>query len=153
MNGKDKCRLLKEIREEIARENNIEFESEECTFEGDCSGTCPKCEEELRYLEREIDKKEGKITRLEEPFNQGEIHVRFKKDTDEIDELDVIEPLEGLPVAEHEFLIDEPMGGKPAYRESDDVQTIHATEGVPADNEILGLKRGIYKLRKMRKKQ
>ena len=114
MNGKDKCKLLKEIREEIARENNIEFESEECTFEGECSGTCPKCEEELKYLENEIDKKEGKIKdisksaqpEIKEFFKQGEIRVKFKKNTDEIVDVDGMpswdfdEPLEGLPLDE-----------------------------------------------------
>ncbi|MBO6111285.1 MAG: hypothetical protein J6P12_10620 [Methanobrevibacter sp.] len=57
MNGKDKCELLKSIRKKIAYTNNIDLECEECNFEGDCSGTCPKCEEELRYLEKVINEK------------------------------------------------------------------------------------------------
>ena len=31
---------------------------EECTYQGDCLGTCPKCEAEVRYLERELEKRQ-----------------------------------------------------------------------------------------------
>lgn len=60
--GKEKCRILKEIRREIAKQNDIELLVEECRHKGDCLGTCPKCEAELRYLERELEnrRKKGK---------------------------------------------------------------------------------------------
>ena len=58
MNGKSKCRILKDIRREIARNNDIEFITSECTFQGNCSGTCPKCEAEVRYLEQELNKRQ-----------------------------------------------------------------------------------------------
>ena len=51
--GKQTCKILKEIRKQIAMENDIEFVTSECTHKGDCAGTCPKCEAEVRYLERE----------------------------------------------------------------------------------------------------
>jgi len=54
MKGKEKCKALKEIREKIAKENDIPFITSQCTHQGDCKGTCPKCESELRYLEREL---------------------------------------------------------------------------------------------------
>ena len=54
--GKNTCRILKEIRRQIAVENDIELVIEECTYKGDCLGTCPKCEEEVRFLERELEK-------------------------------------------------------------------------------------------------
>ena len=57
MKGKDKCRILKEIRAQIARENGIEWAVENCTHKGDCRGTCPKCESEVRALERELERK------------------------------------------------------------------------------------------------
>jgi len=57
MKGKDKCRILKEIRAQIARENGIEWAVENCTHKGDCKGTCPKCESEVRALERELERK------------------------------------------------------------------------------------------------
>ena len=58
MNGKSKCKNLKEIRRRIAEENDIAYVTSECRFQGDCTGTCPKCEAELRYLERELLKRQ-----------------------------------------------------------------------------------------------
>ena len=54
MLGKQKCKILKEIRQRIADENDIPYITRECTFQGDCSGTCPRCESELRYLESQL---------------------------------------------------------------------------------------------------
>ena len=59
MKGKSKCRILKEIRRKIAAENGIEFVTSECKYQGDCSGTCPKCEAEVRYLETELNKRKN----------------------------------------------------------------------------------------------
>lgn len=59
MNGKNRCRILKDIRKRIAEENNIEYITTECKYQGDCPGTCPKCESEVRYLERELERKRG----------------------------------------------------------------------------------------------
>lgn len=59
MNGKNRCRILKDIRKKIAEENNIEYVTTECKYQGDCPGTCPKCESEVRYLERELERKRG----------------------------------------------------------------------------------------------
>ncbi len=56
--GKQTCKILKEIRKQIAAENDIKLVIEECTYQGDCIGTCPKCEEEVRYLERELEKRQ-----------------------------------------------------------------------------------------------
>ena len=56
--GKQTCKILKEIRKQIAAENDIEFVTSECTHKGDCRGTCPKCEAEVRYLERELEKRQ-----------------------------------------------------------------------------------------------
>ncbi len=62
MNGKQKCKILRQIRREIARQNDISYMTAECQFQGACTGTCPKCEAELKYLERElaVRKKAGK---------------------------------------------------------------------------------------------
>lgn len=61
--GKQTCKILKEIRKQIAAENDIELVTSECTHKGDCAGTCPKCEAEVRYLERELEKRQrlGKV--------------------------------------------------------------------------------------------
>ena len=58
MNGKKKCKILKEIRRQIAMENDIEYVTSECQHKGDCKGTCPKCEAEVRYLEKELEKRQ-----------------------------------------------------------------------------------------------
>ena len=54
MNGKKICKSLREIRCRIAQANDIDFTPAVCTHEGDCSGTCPSCESELRYIERQL---------------------------------------------------------------------------------------------------
>lgn len=56
--GKQTCRILKEIRRQIAVANDIEFITSECQFQGDCLGTCPKCESEVRYLEQQLERKQ-----------------------------------------------------------------------------------------------
>ena len=56
--GKQTCKILKELRQQIAAENDIELVVSECTYQGDCLGTCPKCEAEVRYLERELEKRQ-----------------------------------------------------------------------------------------------
>ena len=53
--GKYICKTLKEVRRKIARANDIVYEPTECRHEGDCLGTCPKCEAEVRYLEQQLD--------------------------------------------------------------------------------------------------
>jgi hypothetical protein len=57
MFGKEKCRILKEIRQKIADENKIPFVTQECRHQGNCSGTCPRCESELRYLEQQLERR------------------------------------------------------------------------------------------------
>ena len=39
--GKRTCKILKEIRKQIAQNNDIEFITSECKHQGDCLGTCP----------------------------------------------------------------------------------------------------------------
>ena len=57
MRGKEVCRTLKEIRAGIARQNDIPWETEECGFKGECRGTCPRCEAEVRQLEEALAKR------------------------------------------------------------------------------------------------
>lgn len=56
--GKQTCKILKEIRRQIAEANDIEFITSECQYQGDCLGTCPKCEAEVRYLEQQLERKQ-----------------------------------------------------------------------------------------------
>ena len=57
--GKSTCKLLKSIRQQIADANGISYRPKECHHKGDCMGTCPACEEEIRYLERELKARKG----------------------------------------------------------------------------------------------
>ena len=64
--GKEICRILKEIRRQIAKANDIEFVTAECRHKGDCAGTCPKCESEVAYLEEQLARRRrlGLTTRV-----------------------------------------------------------------------------------------
>ena len=57
--GRSTCKLLKSIRQQIADANGISYRPKECQHKGDCAGTCPACEEEIRYLERELKVRKG----------------------------------------------------------------------------------------------
>lgn len=52
--GKNICNELKAVRRSIAAENGIPLEVPECTYKGECRGTCPRCEAEVRYLENAL---------------------------------------------------------------------------------------------------
>ena len=81
--GKRICQALKELRKRIADANNIPFVLEECTHKGDCPGTCPKCESEVRYLMDSIDKleQEGKPVTLEGIMSEEELRKAFSIET------------------------------------------------------------------------
>ena len=57
MTGKQKCKILKQIRQQIATENDIPYVVSECPYQGNCQGTCPQCEKELRDLEKALLKR------------------------------------------------------------------------------------------------
>ena len=52
--GKKICETLKAIRRDIASANEIDYQPNECTHKGDCAGTCPACESEMRWIERQL---------------------------------------------------------------------------------------------------
>ena len=52
--GRNICNQLKEVRRRIAEENGIPLEIKECSYKGECRGTCPRCEAEVRYLENAL---------------------------------------------------------------------------------------------------
>lgn len=52
--GKDICRSLKAIRKQVAEANGIDYAPQPCHHVGDCSGTCPACEAEVRYIESQL---------------------------------------------------------------------------------------------------
>ena len=111
--GKQTCKILKEIRKQIAAENDIELITSECTHKGDCAGTCPKCEAEVRYLERELEKRQrlGKAA-VFAGMSLGTAFVAAGCGP-------VVQPLAGMPVdafdsnkvVQADTLTDEPLAG------------------------------------------
>ena len=84
--GKEICRTLKELRKRIAEANDIPYDIEECSYEGDCPGTCPKCEQEVDCLATSIEKREqeGKQVVLEGLMSENDLNKAFsRKLTDE----------------------------------------------------------------------
>ena len=55
--NKEKCKHLRRVRKQIADDLNIDLHQVECTYEGICSGTCPKCEQEENILNAALLKK------------------------------------------------------------------------------------------------
>lgn len=56
--GRNICDTLKAIRKQIADANGIDYSPEECNYKGECMGTCPKCEQDVRDLEYELHLKQ-----------------------------------------------------------------------------------------------
>lgn len=59
MYGRHKCELLKSIRKTIADMNGIEYEPTPCDYDGECPGTCPRCDQESAWLMSELRRKEA----------------------------------------------------------------------------------------------
>lgn len=57
MNNKKRCEELKQIRKEIAEQNGIELHQQQCKYQGECTGTCPKCQQEEQILNRSLIQK------------------------------------------------------------------------------------------------
>ena len=60
------CETLKAIRKQVADANGIVYTPAKCNFEGVCSGTCPACEQEREYIEKQISlkRKAGEIVKI-----------------------------------------------------------------------------------------
>ena len=52
--GKEKCEILKTIRAYVAEKYGLAYAATECNHQGDCPGTCPKCDAELADLQRQL---------------------------------------------------------------------------------------------------
>jgi hypothetical protein len=55
--GKEMCEVLKSMRKKIAEQYGLVYEPTECHHEGNCQGTCPRCDAELRDLQRQLEEK------------------------------------------------------------------------------------------------
>jgi outer membrane protein OmpA-like peptidoglycan-associated protein len=60
------CETLKAIRKQVADANGIVYTPAKCDFEGVCTGTCPACEQEREYIEKQISlkRKAGNIVKI-----------------------------------------------------------------------------------------
>ena len=77
MNGKEKCNLLKAMRKEIAEANGIPYNSAECPHTGDCPGYCPKCDEEARYLDTELERLEANGAEIKNLNTYTDLQVTY----------------------------------------------------------------------------
>lgn len=100
--GRNICNTLKAIRKQIADTNGIDYSPEECNYKGECMGTCPKCEQDVRDLEYELHLKQmagkaikvagiaaglvvmtacsdGKVQRISSDATTGELNIVKKK--------------------------------------------------------------------------
>lgn len=59
--GKEICNLLKHIREIVAKANGVKLHEEKCPNDVCHTGTCPKCDNHLKYLTNELSKIENPI--------------------------------------------------------------------------------------------
>lgn len=96
--GRNICNTLKAIRKQIADANGIDYSPEECNYKGECMGTCPKCEQDVRDLEHELHLRQmagkaikvagiaaglvamtacsdGKVQRISSDATQGELNI------------------------------------------------------------------------------
>ena len=64
--GKQTCKILKDIRKQIAEANDIEYITSECQYKGECVGSCPKCETEVSNLMQALERRRlaGKVVSL-----------------------------------------------------------------------------------------
>ena len=67
MDGKERCNILRAVRYRVASQNGITYKPHECTIEGKCIGTCPRCEEESKYIMNELRRmyKEGQFIHID----------------------------------------------------------------------------------------
>ena len=57
--GKEKCELLKMVRQRIAKDNNIEYHPNKCSHKTCLTGSCPDCDSELKYLTEKLTIKQA----------------------------------------------------------------------------------------------
>lgn len=52
--NKAKCERLKQIRKQLADRIGVDLQQSECTYRGECKGTCPKCAHEEKQLNQAL---------------------------------------------------------------------------------------------------
>lgn len=85
--GKDKCELLKSIRSYIAKKYGLDYSPSECSHQGDCLGTCPKCDSELQDIQAQLHAKGITDITADEQLNE-----LFHRYLDTIHSEEVVKP-------------------------------------------------------------
>lgn len=137
--GKRTCKILKEIRRQIAEANGIEFITSECRYKGDCLGTCPKCEAEVRYLEQQLSARSiaGKAVALA-GISAGMVLMSGCSGTSS-NESKMNSRGNTVVTAEHTEMMDNTTQGEPAVEEETDI--INDKKGItdiPEDDLYFG---------------
>lgn len=98
--GKEKCEMLKAIRMYVAEKYGLEYTPSECSHQGECQGTCPRCDAELAELQRQLA--EHGITDITQDSTLSEMVEKYVNlNTDVPTHLGSEErPLEGVPYLE-----------------------------------------------------
>lgn len=134
--GKEKCETLRRIREQIACRYNLKYTPEECHHEGDCPGTCPKCDAELRDLTRQLKEKGIEDIRIPdvEDFNNVDMDPSIDMAEEELRELGLEPELPaGIPAntddevplkGDAEIIDDRPLLGMPTPRPSGHIMPV-----------------------------
>src|SRR5574344_1714439 len=105
MNGKDVCEMLKTVRRQIAEKYGLHYEPTECNHQGNCSGTCPHCDAELKDLENQLEA--IGISKVEIDTRINEEIQRFREEylrrLEEQQSKDVITHTEGISMPPEEI--------------------------------------------------
>ncbi len=141
MKGKSKCKILKDIRKQIARENDIEFITSECKYQGDCLGTCPKCEAEVRYLEEELKKRQSAGKKIAVAGIAAAFTLSATSCNDFVENIINSGTTAGVPEISHETVDGEmPSVSQPVITDdSDDIVTegeLVPGEALPEESEV-----------------
>lgn len=127
--GRAKCERLKKIRKAVADRLHIDLHQTDCTFEGNCRGTCPKCRQEEEILNRELLKRAaglgvGTLAGLSltgcSPLDSGFIN--------ETTGAPIYEETDGAPLEE------EVTTGEAPYEETDGAQLYEETDGTSVED-------------------
>ena len=126
--GKVTCEKLKAIRREVAEKLGIEYSPKECTFEGDCLGTCPLCQQETDMLMEQVRIRLEDCPELLDEI-QCKVSEMYQIDADKDEDDTII--LEGMPAEPLQGLVDvddEPLEGDPS--------ALEGNYALPDENEV-----------------
>lgn len=74
--GRRICDILKDIRQQVAFDNDISLHFEKCTYQGECTGTCPRCESELAIINEQLkERKSNNLPILISKYSLNQINV------------------------------------------------------------------------------